>query len=144
MKTNLTLALLLALIFSAAGCKKYEKGPALSFRSKTERISNKWKIYQVYEGGQDKTADYKNTFYNWINEMKSDGKYTLTYRPGNLFDYTETGTWKFIEDNTKVYLDKDGSNDDGSWTIIKLKEDEVWVKTTYNNTEIELRLIPAS
>lgn len=144
MKITIPITITLAMALAFASCKKYPQGPGISFRSKKERISNKWSIYKVYEGGSDKTADYKNVFYNWISEIKTDGNYVITYRPGNIFDYKETGKWKFTENNSKIFLDKDDSNEDGSWTILKLEEKEVWVKTIYDNKEIELRIIPSS
>lgn len=140
-KNAIILSLALSLLLAASGCKKYEQGPALSFRSKTQRIANTWKLGKVLEAGTDKTVDYKNLFQDWQNALTTENKYTLTY--STIFGkYSETGNWTLTDNDSKITFDPDGSADNYTWTILKLKEKEAWVKGTLNNKEVELHLIP--
>ena len=41
-------------------CKKYPEGPSFSLRTKTERISNTWKLNQLIVNNVDSTAQYSN------------------------------------------------------------------------------------
>lgn len=143
MKTKTPVLILASALLAFAACKKYEQGPGFSLKSKTERASNKWNISAVYEAGADKTTDYKNIFYNWLQEIKNDGSYHLTYKALNLLPVDEKGKWSFKNDFAEIFFDKDNSSEDGSWTILKLMEKEVWVKTLYNGKDLELHLVPA-
>lgn len=91
-----TVLVILVSLLCFSSCK-YEDGPALSLRSKRTRAANIWTIDKVFENGVDKTEDYKNTFVNYKMVMHKNLIYTLTYRPFNLYNFEETGTWGFNE-----------------------------------------------
>lgn len=143
------LPLLIGSVFS--GCNKYEDGPAISLRTKKQRVSNAWRIEQVFEtenGGskEDKTTDYKNAYFNYVLTIKKEGNYTIIYRPYNISDYSEAGTWDFGADkNNLVFVNSNGNTSSiGTvWEISRLKEKELWMRTYTNNGKIiEAHFIP--
>ena len=129
---------LILLLVSAC---KYEDGPKLSLRSKAHRAINTWYLDQAFEGGTNKTDDYKNAYFNYQIDINKDKSYTIKYRPFNVFDYKETGTWDFSSD--KLYINftpSTGSNGASKWKILRLKEKETWVVQTINGKDVELHL----
>jgi hypothetical protein len=134
MKINLILTLLIAVTFT--GCI-YEDGPKFSLRSKEARMINTWNIDKVYEEGVDKTDDYKSVYVNYKLDLKSDKNYDLSYKAGNLLNYSESGTWKLSDDKTKLlYTPKNGK--ESSWTILRLKNSEFWAEMTLNNKTVKI------
>jgi hypothetical protein len=133
------------------GCKKYEDGPALSLRTKKARVSNTWRIEQVFEtasGGSkvDKTDDYRTYYVNYVMNITKEGNYTISYRPLNISDYNEAGAWEFGADkNNLIFINSNGNSSTigNVWEIHRLKEKELWMSTYGNNgTVIEAHLIP--
>lgn len=134
MKINLIFTLLIAVTFT--GCI-YEDGPKFSLRSKNARIINTWYIDKVYEEGVDKTDDYKSVYVNYKLDIKSDDNYDLSYKAGNLINYSESGTWKLSDDKTKLlYTPKNGK--ENSWTILRLKNSEFWAEMSLNNKTVKI------
>ena len=70
-------------IFS--GCKKYKDGPLISFRSKTERISNTWKFQKYIVNGIDSTAQ----------KAAVTLQLTKDYHASLFANDTFGGTWNF-------------------------------------------------
>jgi hypothetical protein len=139
----------IALVFSA--CNKYDDGPTLSLNTKTHRLANTWRIDQVFETTQngtktDKTTAYKNAYVNYMMNITKKETYTITYRPYNIGDYSEAGTWQFSAGKVNViFVNANGNSSAiGSiWTITRLKEKELWMRTVNsNNTTIEVHLLP--
>jgi hypothetical protein len=103
--------LTVAVIFIAS-CSKFEDGPAISFRSKENRLTGKWKLMKWTEKGEDVTllrTDSNEIFYEFFKEK------TLTYMLG--LNQPIEGTWE-MEDNYVImdlqlvsevgnYIDKD-------------------------------------
>jgi hypothetical protein len=134
MKIKIILTLLLALTLN--GCI-YEDGPKFSLRSKEARMINTWYIDKVYEEGVDKTDDYKSVYVNYKLDLKSDKNYDLSYKAGNLLNYSESGTWKLSDDKTKLlYTPKNGK--ESSWTILRLKNSEFWAEMSLNNKNVKI------
>jgi hypothetical protein len=131
---------LLAFVLLFSGCK-YEDGPALSLRTKRERAANTWLIDQVLENGVDKTADYKLFFTDYKMEMGKSLMYTLTYRPLNLSNFKEMGTWEFTDNKNAIRFKPTADQNSGdNWKILRLKEHEAWVLQTIDGKEVELRM----
>lgn len=100
------------LIAAFASCSKFEDGPAISFRSKENRLIGKWKLTKWTENGQDVTilrTDSSDLFYEFV-ENKSMYKTIGTAEPIE-------GTWQIEERNVIMdlqlesefgnYIDKD-------------------------------------
>lgn len=128
---------LIMVIFAVAitftSCKKYEEGPALSFRSKKARVVNEWKIEYAFEtsSGATTTQDYFNE--TW--EFTKDGDFFE--RDQGVID--KSGTWEFISDKESIQVNLI-SNNPRYYTIIKLNNKEMWLK---DNDE-EYHLVPAN
>ncbi len=141
---SLRVSLVLMMVISMFSCKKYEDGPCFSLRSRNERLINTWRIDKVYENGADKTTDYQNAFVNYKLILASNHEYTLTYRPFNLTNYTETGDWIMSSNETAVSFSVKSGGTSGSpsqWKLLRLKEKEVWAtQKDRNGKEIELHL----
>jgi hypothetical protein len=138
-----------ALLFAA--CKKYDDGPAFSLESKKKRVSNVWVIQKVYETPQggtktDKTADYWSYYYGYIMSLEKDGGYTITYNPMNVSTYNESGIWSFNDKKTIISFASANGNPSAigtHWTILRLKEKELWMQTiNSNNVTIEAHFSP--
>lgn len=131
MKTKTIFLSLFALIslITFDSCKKYPDGPMLSLRTKTERVSNVWRVDKCTKNGTDITASKTDRTY----EFRKDGAFI--YTSGSK---TEQGTWAFI--NKKEWLDVKTS-DPFKWEILRLKEKEMWVRE--NDGDIfEYHLVP--
>jgi len=92
--------LTLVVVFIAS-CSKFEDGPAISFRSKENRLIGKWKLTKWTEKGEDVTllrTDTNEVFYEFFKEK------TLEYMYG-LNQPTE-GTWEMEENNVIMDLQK--------------------------------------
>lgn len=76
------------------GCKKYPEGPAISLRSKKERVANTWKLDALISGGVDSTAYFTGFFNDYTVILTKSGSYTISYSFRG-FSATETGGWAF-------------------------------------------------
>jgi hypothetical protein len=133
-KRNILLPMLVILV-SITACKKYEEGPAVSLRSKKERVENKWKIAQALDNGKDVTNDYNQ----YDLDLTSGGAATLTakYAIGaGTFEYTTEGNWSFVSDKENISFDFDNNDADGVYKILMLKEKEMWLRDVDGSPEL--------
>ena len=128
-----------------SGCKKYEEGPLLSIRSKKARIVNDWVVVKSYVNGKEE--DLENT----TEEMEFKDDYTGRYKytGSSIFGeskYEINFKWDFNRDKTKLiinYLDDDGNEEYVvDYLILKLYENELWLKDQYGDDTYELHLEP--
>lgn len=140
---KITLLSTLVLIL-AGSCKKYPDGPAISLRSKKERLANSWVISKAIEDGTDKTGDYQAALKDYNIIIDKGGTYSLSYIGLGLFTITENGNWSFSSDKTRVTFDPTSNNNDNNeWKILKLKEEELWVlDEDYNDKKLEIHFTP--
>jgi hypothetical protein len=119
-KSRIQSILILGVIASVAlfeSCQKYEDGPAISFRSRAERVANTWKIdnYKVNENDMTSlVTDYRETF-------SKDGNYS--YTTGAT---AGTGSWTFQNDDKEIKLVGITNQEDHTLFILKLEEKEFW------------------
>lgn len=118
-------------------CKKYPEGPALSLRSKEARLTGKWKLDKIYENGIEYSAFFilfGGTF-EW--EIEKGGKYHI-----HLGTDDENGTWKLSGDKEElIFLGESSGAQEERFTILKLKNKELWLKSTDSNGDVtEIRL----
>jgi hypothetical protein len=104
MRCALTLAVAL---FFMASCSKFEDGPAISFRSKENRLIGKWKLTKRTEKGVDVTAELNgmDIFYQF-EENKSMG---ISRGVAEMVE----GTWALEE--TNVIMDLQMVSDIGNY-----------------------------
>ena len=141
---NLSFLIACAFLFAAGlnSCSPYEEGPAISLRSKTERVANTWRVnYAVEADGDDKTSDYEEDRY----VLDKDGNVTHTFDiAGTVF--TATGTWAFTNDDENIRIQTSFDflgfpvDSDETFEILKLKETEVWIRDI-DDDQLEIHFI---
>ena len=139
MKVNyLIVAFLTSIVFTSC---KYEEGPAVSLNSKKERVANHWKAEKVYENGNDITENYDQ--YELIFEENGNATLLSKYEIGGADVYFDTkGTWQFEDAKETLKTMYENSDADKTYTILKLKENEMWLKE--KGGTIEYHLITAN
>lgn len=134
------------------GCKKYPEGPAISLRSKKERVANTWKLDQLKSHGVDSTAYYTNILKDYTVSLTKSGSYTISYYVavpnfGNVTN-TESGDWSFSSGKEDLKITPKsitfGSVPSPSvLQILKLYEKELWLRTIdANGTDKEYHFSP--
>ena len=137
-----SIGLMLAFIGSIAlsSCSKYEDGPAFSLRSKKERVANTWKVEKAYDNGNDVTG----SFDQYELELLSSNSATLAalYNIGDFnFEFQTSGTWSLENSSEDLRLDFENNDADRTYEILRLKEDELWLRE--KGGTLELQLMPA-
>lgn len=140
MKKLILIALPLLIL---AGCGKYEDGPALSLRTKKERVCNNWQVSSAYQNGNDRTSEFNAAFAGYMLDIRKDDTYSLSFSPFGIGSVQDNGRWEFTSDKMQIRLiDSDG--DVSQYIILRLKEKEFWVRFTDNGNEWEVHLVPKS
>lgn len=130
--------------FSLIGCKKFEEGPRLSLKSREARVANEWQVESYLDKGTNKTATFSSTTFEFTK-----GETVTASTPNGTY----TGTWEFDEEDDDDDKDDDdieleikfSSKDaiaaelEGDWTIIRLKDNEMWLRDDDDN-EKQIRL----
>jgi hypothetical protein len=133
MKNKIIYFIILAVGLSVtqSGCKKYEDGPAISFRSSTARLTNHWKISKVTSNANDITLQFSG--HEW--EILKDGNFNLFVNAV----LAKTGTWRMGENMPKDMLIFNYSNGDVDFfTIKRLTNNEFTVIVSNVGPIIEL------
>ena len=136
-KGKILLSALVILLLTSTACQKYPEGPLLSIHSKTERVANQWKVAQALDNGQDITSDYSQYELNLTKKGGANltAKYVVL---GSTFEYVTEGKWVFVNDKEKISFDYDNNDADGVYRILKLEEDEMWLKEDTGSKELHL------
>lgn len=129
---------LCTLIFSSLlfmSCKKYAEGPAISFRSRAERVANTWKMERVVKNGNDITSAY--TTIDYTETYTKDGAYSYISAAGS-----GSGKWEFLDRDSKIKRSGVSGQPSLMLTILKLKEDSFWYRYTDGGDDYEFHLVP--
>ena len=131
-KLNLCKSVLLILVVPLLfpSCSKYEEGPSFSLKSSKTRVVNEWIIEYAYDFDDAIEETEKYAGETW--EFLKDGDFIE--RENGAID--KAGTWELIGDNKSLKISLPGDID--YYDIIKLKENEMWLK----DNDDELHLIP--
>lgn len=145
MKKFILFTLMALLVVGATSCR-YDEGPFVSVIPRTERVSNTWIVGQAIVDGQTQSelSGFKQvTFY------KEGNCNMILTALGAEFAYS--GTWAFTDgDEAITYTVTDELTGfitiTQEWTILKLKEDDLWVTYTEtdnsgNTTNYEVHLV---
>ncbi|NDP22344.1 MAG: hypothetical protein GZ091_14870 [Paludibacter sp.] len=131
-----SLILLLTIVsVSFTSCSKYPDGPIVSLVSRAERVANNWKVGQAFDDGKDVTANYNQ----YEMDLTKAGAASLTAKYtvlGVTFDFTTSGTWSFISNFEKITFDFDNNSSDGVYKILRLTENEMWLKEDAGTLEL--------
>ena len=114
-------------------CKKYPDGPLISFRSRTERVANTWKVDNYKKNGTDYTSLLS--------------AYTETYTKAGAYSYswngiTGTGTWGFQNKDKEILLTGLSNQSTYTLVILKLEEKEFWYYYMDGNDKKEFHMVP--
>lgn len=140
MKHALPLLSLIVVSSLTTGCGKYEEGPEFSLRSKKERIANTWRIESASDGGNDVTSAF--TAYALMMNKDEEATLTANYALGEItFQFATAGTWDLINNNEDLELDFENNDADRTYQILRLKEDELWLRE--KGSDLELHLQPS-
>lgn len=120
--TPLFFASALLAIFLLESCSKYEDGPGLSLRSRTDRVTGNWNISNAEVDGQSIMSFY-NTFELRIQEDNSF-RQTTSILTGS--EETVDGTWRFAENDEVLQIEYDNSVR-LDFEILRLTNSELWV-----------------
>ncbi len=122
---------------AATSCKKYEDGPNVSLTSRTERVANTWIISYAEEDGQNVSTEFNQyeLFMNSSGDATLDANYTVF---GTTYQNQTSGTWTFTNEEANLRLDFDDDSQDGEYRILRLTNDELWLKDISQNLELHL------
>lgn len=130
------------------GCKKYEDGPLISFRTAKNRIYGGYVLKTYTVNGEDSLNlfsdslgrnfeffhdDVYSTEVCNIGGIRNDGKEKYVMCTWCLQDNNKT--IKFLTAHGPKGTGPFGNNILPEWQILKLKDAEIKLKTTYNNKE---------
>ena len=130
------------MVVGFSSCKKYEEGPSLSFRSIKQRITNTWKIesYSINGAEQVGFPEISTQKQFWLG----DGAYNHTYiDPITGIGQRIDGKWELQDNNNKIALTLNNANTGqpesaNIFTILKLKEKSMWLRSIDNSKEYHL------
>jgi len=136
MKTKNKLAVFILLVTLMIpiiqSCKKYPDGPMISFRTRTERVANTWKVDNYKKNG----TDYTSLMGGYTETYTKDGNYSYSW--GN---FAGTGKWAFQNHDSEIKLN--GINNQSSQTlvILKLEETQFWYYYMDGNDKKEFHMV---
>lgn len=135
MKTKSLVAFILLLAvmtISIQSCKKYPEGPAISLRSRAERVANTWKVDNYKING----SDYTSLVSGYTEKFTKEGAYSYSW---GMLD--GSGTWAFQNSDKEIKLT--GSDNQSSHTLIilKLEEKVFWYYYMDGNDKHELHMV---
>jgi len=118
-----TLLVLVATLFIFSGCKKYEDGPYISFKSKMKRLEGEWRIVKL--NGDDVFSNYPRLYF----KFEEDGKFFRTEK-GENYTQTYEGTW--VWESRKEIIEVDLRYPDFierfDYRVSKLTSGELWIE----------------
>jgi hypothetical protein len=138
-RIKITVALIAATIMiSATSCSKYEDGPGVSLVPRDERVANTWEFDKVYEDGEEVTENYDQ--YELYTSSDGDAQLDAEYNFGGVTVETSTnGTWEFQNDEENISFDYEDDDQDNTYQILRLTQDELWLRELGGETEIHLK-----
>jgi len=117
-KTTFSLILLVGILAPILqSCSKYEEGPMISLRTRTERLANIWKVDNYKVDG----TDYTSIVSNYTETFSNSGAYSYDW--GILGG---SGTWAFQNKDLEVKLTGDENQTSRVLFILKLEEKTLW------------------
>lgn len=121
------------------GCK-YEEGPDISFRSACDRVCGKWEVESLTVDGDDSLEVFKSQHnYCSVYEFADNGsEYYIVGFPCDSI-LSDGGNWQLGDGNTTLSFSLGkpyGPVGATTWQIIRLADDEMWLRTQYFNYKV--------
>lgn len=122
------LLVILASLFIFSGCKKYEDGPYLSFKSKLNRLEGEWRIVTL--NGDDVFSNIPKLYF----KFEKDGTFYRTEKT-DIDTYTDQGTWIWSnhKEVIEVALRYSDVVEKFDYQITKLTTSSLWIKDNEAN-----------
>jgi hypothetical protein len=151
MKKLILILIVLTAIIS--GCK-YEDGPFISFRSVENRLYGMHNLTKYTVNGEDSLSLYNYTlglgFYFFYNEVTYNSD-CIVGEGSSISGYSNQiiWTWKLTKNKKNLEILTSGgasgtgpfgSNKTPEWEILKLKANDIKLKTNYNGKEYQIEL----
>lgn len=142
MKKFSLLAILAMITLVLSSCK-YEEGPFISVVPKVERVTNTWiATKSIHNGVEEVGLDGFEQV-----QFYKEGNCDLIFDGGIFGNILYNGTWSFSTDKKSILLNL---NDDATgltsyeatWEILRLKEEEMWVKYVDGSDTYEVFFAP--
>jgi hypothetical protein len=132
---NLSFAILLAALISlpAQSCKKYPDGPFISFRTRTERVAQTWKIESAKRNG----SDYTSSVSTYIEAYTKGGSYSYSW-----YIMGGTGTWAFQNSYKEILVSEVNVRSSRTLTILRLEKKSFWYYYMDGSDKYEFHMIP--
>lgn len=137
MKTKSKIASVLLLLAAfmvptIQSCSKYPEGPAISLRSRAERVANTWKVenYKINE------TDYTSLVAGYEQTFSKSGAYSFSW--GST---SGSGNWAFQNDEAEIRITGVNTTSSETLFIVKLKEKEFWYYIMDGNDKHEYHLL---
>jgi hypothetical protein len=120
------------IIASFQSCAKYPDGQLINFKSRTERVSNNWKVdnYKVND------TDYTSLVANYTELFTKEGAYSYQW---GLF--SGDGTWEFQNNYEEILITGINNQSNTTLIILKLEEKEFWYYYMDGDDKKEFHLI---
>lgn len=130
--------MILGAAMALTACKKYEEGPLIQLTPRDERVANTWEFESAYEDGEDVSDDFDQ--YELYLASDGDAELTAEYTFLGVDYVTETdGTWSFENNDENLLLNFEDDSQDNEYQILRLTNDELWLRELGNDLELHLR-----
>jgi len=143
--TILSISFIFLIVF-LTGCKKYDEGPFLTFRSPESRLHGVWDVQYIYVNDIDSTF-YLKSHPCWtpMEFLEKDiiGTNLVSAQPGHngCFLYGKWGLDNFNEDLELLFTGRGWpiiglwgyENKAVDWKINRLTSSELWIEANANN-----------
>lgn len=119
-------------MFVFVGCDKYEEGPKISLRTRTERVSNMWDYDKLEVANKDRTDEVLGA----TMELQKDGDWNQRNGYGEL---VALGNWEWEDDQETIRLNYEipgETIEPLDWKIIKLEEHQLIVEYTFEDNYV--------
>ena len=135
-KTRLSILLILLGVILVAifhSCKKYPDGPVFSIHTKTQRLSNTWKV----ENYKINNTDYTSLMSNYTETFSKNGAYSYIWGISS-----GSGVWVFQNDDREIKLYGNNNQSSRTLVILRLEEKSLWYYYIDGNDMHELHMLP--
>jgi hypothetical protein len=151
--------IIIAFTTIACGCKKYEEGPCISFRSPLKRIYGYYYLSSYTINGADSLKFFNDSMgssFYFLHDDVYDVNDLIIDRTTNDEVYKESAIfrWSLSSSNKilKIETAWGGNANSGpfrrevliDWEILRLKYHNLKLKTTYNNKEFIIELLESN
>jgi hypothetical protein len=128
MRFPVYLSIILLTVSLLVGCKRYEDGPVLSFKSRTERVKNDWKA-NVFSRNDLNELDQ----YEYIHLTVTDNQFLIEAKPkDDTLVYSFDAGWELasLDRQIKTSFESPVTNQEALlyFDIFRLTEDELWLE----------------